>query len=275
MNELDPRLISVTVNVNGVNKTYSQGLAIVATGTKYGNALQNEAEITLTNLDKATQDYLLTVTSPYNKNTTPKIVSLYAGRQSYGTALIYSGNIVRSSVSQPPDIGVTLKCLTGNFYKGNILTRNQPGAASLSQISKQIAQDTGTILSFQATDRQIANYQFAGPALNQVGQLGSMGNVNAFVDDNTLVVKNAFVPRTGSVRVLNSSTGMIGIPEFTEQGIRVKFLVDNKTQLGGGLQIESSVYPAINGLYTIYKLGFNITSRDVPFYYIAEAAFRR
>ena len=68
---------------------------------------------------------------------------------------------------------------------------------------------------------------------------------------------------------------MIGIPEFTEQGVKVKFLVDNQTKLGGGIEIRSVQYPATNGQYSIYKLGFQIASREQPFYYIAEAARRR
>ena len=275
MNELDPRLVQVKIEVNGVEKTYSEGLAIVANGTKYANALQNECEITLNNLDKATQDYLLTETSPFNRNRTPKIVRLYAGRQSYGVALVYVGNIISSSVSQPPDIGVTLKCLTGNFIKGNVLSRNFPGSATLSQVSRQFASDNNLALNFQATDKNIGNVTFSGAASKQIELLGTMSNLNVYVDDSALIVKDAWIPLTGQLRVLDADSGMIGIPQFTEQGVKVKYLLDNKTTLGGALQIISRVYPAINGTYVIYKLNFEITSRDTPFYYTAEAAFRR
>ena len=275
MNALDPRIISVTIEVNGQSKTYSSPLNITANGTKYGNALQNECTVTIDNLDKETQDYLLTETSPYNRNFTPKTITVRAGRESYGTAIIYVGNIVTVTVGQPPDVRVTLKCLTGNFLKGNIISRNQPGAVALSFLSSQIAQDTNTVLNFQANDKSIANYQFGGGALNSVELLSQSGGINAFIDDNTLVVKNAFIPLTGTTRILSAETGMIGIPEFTEQGLKVKFLIDNQTKLGGGLQINSVQYPATNGNYVIYKLGFQIASRDTPFYYIAEAARRR
>ncbi len=196
-------------------------------------------------------------------------------RESYGTAVIYRGNIIKSVVSQPPDIGVTLSCLTGNFLKGNIITRNASGVTSFSQICAGISQNLGTVLDFQATDRNISNYSFGGGALNEVELLGSTGGVNAFIDDNTLIVKNAFIPLTGITRVLSAETGMIEIPVFTEQGIKVKMLLDNQTRLGGGLRITSNIYPAVNGEYVIYKLGFQISSRDTPFYYIAEAARRR
>lgn len=275
MQELDPRIIKITIQVNGINKTYSSPLALTANGTKYANALQNECEVVIENLDRATQDYILTETSPYNANRTPKTITVEAGRQSYGTAVIYRGNIVSAIVSQPPDIGITLKCLTGNFLKGNILTRNQPGQTTLRQLSTQISQDTNTLLNFQATDKNIANYSYGGAALKQVEVLGAMGGINVFIDDNVLVVKNAFVPLNNTLRILSAETGMIGIPEFTEQGIKVKFLLDNRTTLGGSLRIISKQYPATNGDYVIYKLGFQIASRDTPFYYVAEAARRR
>ena len=273
---LDPRIVVLNITINGKTKIYTASgdspLNITATGTKYANALQNEANITISNLDKATQDYILSETTPFNLNTTPKVVTLFAGRDSYGTAQIYSGNIVSSMVTQPPDIGISLKCLTGNFLKTRVITNNQPSQATLNQIGKKVSQDLNMALQFEATDKNIGNYNFAGSSLKQVQLLNSLGGINAFVDDNTLIMKNALVPLSGTTRILNADSGLIGIPEFTEQGLKATFLLDNKTRIGGGLQIESQIYPAINGNYVIYKLGFNITSREVPFYYIAEAA---
>lgn len=273
---IDPRIVSLSITVNGRTKIYtasgSNPFNISATGTKYANALQNESQITISNLDKATQDYILSETTPFNLSTTPKTAVLSAGRDSYGTAKIYTGNIVSSSVTQPPDIGIVLKTLTGNFLKSKVITNSQPASATLQAIGGQVAQQLNLAFQFEATNKNISNYNFAGSSLKQVQLLNSMGNINAFIDDNTLIMKNAFIPLNGTTRILNIDSGMIGIPEFTEQGLRVTFLLDNKTVIGGGLDIKSQVYPAINGLYVIYKLGFNITSRDVPFYYIAEAA---
>jgi len=272
---LNPRIVKVSIEINGKMKIYSDPIQLTANGTRYGNALQNECTVTLDNLDKETQDYLLTETSPYNLNRTPKRVIVEAGRQSYGVALIYVGNIVRAIVSQPPDITITLQCMTGNFQKGNMISRSQNGMVPLSQISAAIAQDLDVGLTYQATEKTISNYSYSGDALGQVELLNQMGAYNAFIDNNTLVVKNAFIPLNNSLRVLNASSGMIGIPEFTEQGIKVKFLLDNQTTLGSSLEIQSKQYPAANGTYVIYKLGFQIANRDTPFYFIAEAARRR
>lgn len=270
MQQLDERIVRVGIEVDGVLRVYQSPLKIIATGMKYANALQNEAEVKIANLDKNVIDYILTETSPFNLNKTPKRVTIEAGRVSTGVTQIFIGNIVSSSVGQPPDVELTLKCLTGNYDKGNIISRSQPGIAQLSQISQQVAGDLNVTLDFQATDKQISNYTYSGGALKQVEKLNDTGQVNAYIDDGVLVVKNLNLPLPGVITVLNLSTGMIGIPELTEQGIRVKFLLDGQTTLGGLLRVESIQEPAANGDYVVYKLGFEISTRDTPFYWIAE-----
>jgi hypothetical protein len=269
MDELDPRIVKVGIEIDGLIKTYD-GLAITASGIKYANGNQNEAEISIANLDKATRDYILTETSPFNKNRTPKRVILDVGRKSYGTSRIFVGDITASNISQPPDITLTLKALTADFQKGNVLARSEGPQTDLSLIAQNVAADLGLTLDFQAQNRKIANYSFTGGALKQVDKLGEAFGVVAYVDDNQLIVKDLNAPLRGRVRILTLETGMIGVPELTEQGVKVKFLIDNQTTLGSGLQITSVMNPAANGLWTIYKLGFELASRDTPFYYVAE-----
>lgn len=272
MSELDPRLLRIGIEVNGGLKFYDQGFAVRAVGTKFQSSTQNECEAVITNLDKATQDYILTETSPYNFNKTPKKLVVEAGRKSYGTFRVFTGEIISSKPSQPPDIAVMLRALTGAFLNGNVVSRNQPASTPLSKISQQIATDNNLALNFKATDKGIANYSYSGGSLNQIEYLSKMGLVNAYNDDETLVVKDQNVPANGSITIISKETGMIGIPELTELGVKVKFFIDNKTILGSAIQIISSIYPAANGIYYIYKLSFELASRDIPFYYIAEGS---
>lgn len=267
--ELDPRLLRIGIEIDGQLKLY-EGLAMTASGTKYANANQNECEVKITNLDQATRDYLLTETSPFNKNKRRKILTVEAGRKSTGYSLVFSGDITNAVGAQPPDITLTLKAATGDHAKGDIIATSQPGVTPLRNIAARVAQDLGASLTFEAKPKQISNYSFTGSKAKQIEQLGAMGRVNAFLDDNNLVVKDFNAPLEKRTRELSLDTGMIGIPEFTEQGIKVKMLFDNQTVLGGGIRVTSKLNPAANGLYTVFKLGFELASRDTPFYYIAE-----
>lgn len=268
--ELDPRLLRVGFEVDGRLKWYDQ-LQISASGTKFANPLQDECTVKISNLDKVTRDYILSETSPFNASRTPKRLIVEAGRVSTGYSRIFLGDITAASPSQPPDIAVTVKALTGNSKKGKIVANSQPATAQLQDVAKQVAGDLGASLRFEATPKQIGNYSFTGGALNQVGKLGEAGDVNAYLDGNVLVVKDGNVPLTGRTRILTAETGLIGIPETTEQGLKVKMLYDSQTTLGTGLIITSKIYPAVDGTYIVYKLAFDLANRDAPFYLTAEA----
>lgn len=270
MADIDPRLVRISVEINGQLKRFEQ-LALTARGTKYANANQNDCEVVITNLTSIARDYLLTETSPFNENRTPKRFVVEAGRASYGYSKIFEGTIASATPSQPPDIMLTIKALTGNDAKGNVVARTQPEQARLSAVAQQVANDLGATLVFEAQDKQLANYNFTGGALKQIDALGKAGGVNAYLDDGALVVKDADAPLSGTARVLDLDSGLVGIPEITEQGVKVKYLLDNTSRLGGLLRVRSKLNPAASGDYAIYKLGFDITSRDVPFYWIAEA----
>lgn len=265
--------IIIGITVNGILKQYQAPLEITARGIKFANQNQNEAEVTITNVDKQTQDYLLTETSPYNLNTTPKILTIDAGLSYNGmpqTSRIYVGNIVSAKVSQPPDVKLTLRCLTGNHKKGQISSLSEPPTVKLSKIAKDIAGQLGLALNFDAEDKEISNYNFTGSALKLVNTLGLLSNVDAFIDDEILVVKRSSLPLTGPTKLVDMQNGMIGIPDITERGLRVTFLLDNQTRVGSLLRVNSVMYPAVNGDYIIYKLAFDLATRDTPFYYIAD-----
>lgn len=270
MAELDPRIVRVGIEIRGELRFY-EGLAISASGEKFANANQNETTVKIANLARDVRDYLLTECSPFNANRTRKKLILEVGRESYGTFVLYTGDITNATGGQAPDIWIELKCLTADFDKGNIIARSSPGMILLSKLSKQVADDLGLALSFEATDKQVSSYAFTGGALRQVDRLASMGNVSAYIDDTRLIVKNRNAPMSGVARLLNIDTGLVGKPEFSEQGVKVKYLIDNVSRLGGELVLESITEPAASGRYEIYKLSFDVASRDNPFYYIAEA----
>lgn len=269
---VDPRVVRVGVTINDELRIY-EGLAITAQGSKYASATQNETTIKIANLDKLARDFLATEGTPFNrvKDRPRQKVFIEAGRISTGVARIFVGDITLANLAQPPDIWTVIKAVTGQFQKGNVISTNEPAISSLSSIAKKSAGSLGVSLQFEADDKQIANYGFTGAAEKQIGKIADLGNVDAFLDDETLVVKNSNAPLSGRFRIVSAANGMVGMPEFTDFGVKVRFLFDIQTKIGDELEIQSEVYPAANGRYIIYKLDFDIANRDNPFYYIAEA----
>lgn len=267
---LDLRRVRVGIEINGQINWY-EGLKVKATGTKYANPTQNDCTVVITNLKRQTRDYLVTEASPFNSNPTPKRLILEAGRVSTGVSQIFIGDIVSAEPSEPPDIELTIVAKTANASKGKLTAKSGDANSKLSTIAKSIADDIGVDLDFQATDKNIGNYTHSGPELKQVELLQQAGGVSAYIDDKKLVVKDAKLALNAKMRVLNKNSGMVGVPKPTEKGLKVIYLIDKDSIIGGGLRLQSQINPAANGDYVITQLAFDITTHDTPFFYTALA----
>lgn len=268
---IDLRAIRVGIEVSGQMHYYAalDQMHVKATGTKYANASQNDCTVTLSNLKRETRDFLLTETSPYNKNKTPKQLIVEVGRVSTGLFKIYHGDIISAEPSSPPDVDITLKAKTGNASYGKVISTSAQGMSKLSVISNTVANDIGVTLDFQATDKNIANYTYTGGALGQVNRLAEAGGVRAFIDDERLIVQDYNEPTKGRIKILNKNSGMVGIPKSTEKGVTVNYLIDGESVLGGLLRLESEFNASINGDYKIDQLKFDVDSHDDSFFYQA------
>jgi hypothetical protein len=265
---LDLRRIRVGIEISG-RIQYYEGLRVKVNGTKYANPTQNDCTVVISGLATDTRNYILTETSPFNDNRTPKRIIVEVGRVSTGLFKLFVGDIVSSEPSAPPDLDITIKAKTQNAQAGNVIAGSGGANSRLSALSSKVASDLGLALDFQAQDKNIGNYAHNGAALKQVNKLQEMGGVVAYIDDDRLVVKDAGKPLSGRVRILSKDTGMVGIPKATEKGVKVQFLIDPDTVLGGALRIQSKLNPALNGDYLITQLAFDAQSHETPFFYTA------
>lgn len=268
---IDPRLLQVGITINNKLKIYKD-LAINVTGAKYASATQNETVIKIANLDKETRDFLATEGTPFNRINQQKRQKVFieAGRKSTGVVRIFTGDITLVTLAQPPDIWTTIKAITCQFQKGDILATEEGPTSNLSTICKKAADKLGLSLKFEATDIQIANYGYTGSATKQIEKIAQLGNIDAYIDDDLLIVKDKNAGIKGAIRLISSNTGMIGMPVFTDFGVKVRTLFDIYLKVGQQVKIKSEFYPAANGIYNVFKLNFNLANRDTPFYYDIE-----
>lgn len=269
--QLDLRRIRIGIEILGRINWY-EGLRVKVSGTKYANPTQNDCAVTITGLNMATRDYLLTETSPFNQNRTPKRLIVEVGRVDTGLFQLFIGDIISAEPGPPPDLDLTIKAKTQNAQSGNVISTSAGALVQLSELARRVANDIGVTLEFEAQDKNIANYSHSGAALAQVKRLAEIGGVAAYIDDDRLVVKDAGRPLSGRVRILSKDTGMVGIPKGTERGVNVQFLIDPETALGGALRIQSELNKSLNGDYVITQLGFDAQSHDTPFFYTAQAS---
>lgn len=268
MVDIDQRLLRVTLRDENRVREFS-GIAIAAEGYKYAGIGGGRCTISLTNLTREAVNQIATETSPYNQFRNPLSVTLEAGRESFGYTLVFLGDTYRSSVGQPPDTSIDIRCITGFSRSGTILSIDSVENRTLSNLSQDISNRLGLTLDFQANDKILRNFSFSGALSDLPEELESVGGIDVFEDGGRLIVRNKNEAVTGRGPVLTSSD-IIGIPEQTEQGAKVTFFFTPTAQVGGPIRIESTRYPYLNGDYQILKLSFQLTNRDTAFYYTAD-----
>jgi len=116
----------------------TSGSTFASRARKWRAPRRTSARITISNLKRDVRNYLPTETSPFNPNRTPKRLYVDVGESRPGLQRIFVGEIVQSVPSQPPDIGLTLKALTGAYSRGFIIALEfRPGRKSRCRPSRR------------------------------------------------------------------------------------------------------------------------------------------
>lgn len=273
---LDDRLLRITIFLGSdrTDKYVFENLSMSAVGTKHSSVIQNVAEIRIANIDKDVRDRLLTEGTPFArlKNIPENSILIEAGRKSTGLIEIFEGDITVVNVTQAPDIWLTMTAITGQHRKYISESISQNASSKFSVIAKEIADNMGLALNFKADDKDVSNFSFSGDLETVMRSLGKISfGVDAWVDHRTLTVLPRNYTGVLSVTEISIDTGMVGIPEFIDFGIRCTVLLSSNIELGQEINLKSNSYPATNGRYQVFKLSFNLANRDNPFYYIIDA----
>ena len=268
----DNRIVKVSLEFEDGISTF-EGLAITANGRKYNNEIMNECQCNIYNLTKDQRNYILRRTSPLLITKTPIKMMLDVGRESYGTFRLFNGMVNLSNTTQPPDIGLSLFALTNSYAQGIITGSTQAAQSSLKTIAQSIATANGLTLDFdesQVTDKQIENFSHSGSVASQIKKLNEIGNVIAFIDNETLILLDSNKTKKGEARIISAATGMVGIPTLTQNGVIVKMMLDNSVELGSLITVQSEMLPPANGDYKVIKIDFEVASREPAFWYTLE-----
>jgi len=272
----DERVIKVGVTIGG-KTTYYENLDIRASGEVLFEGVPGVCDIRISNLTVDQRNELLTKSSPlYVRGTGQQVIQsefaevvLEVGRKSYGTFILYQGQVYASAASQPPDIAVLLKSVNSLTPLARTEAVSFGAQEKLSVICRKIAQLFGAELVFEASDRYVANFAYTGDVFHNLQKINRIGGIKAAYDSGAkqIIVINSSGARRGDVKKINQNTGMVGVPQVSSEGVFVQTLCDRDILIGGAVEIESVINPAANGRFTVASIGFDVANRDQPFYY--------
>ncbi len=232
----------------------------------------SDAKISIANLSKEDVEYLTTYTSPYVDQSKKKRINIFAGYESTGVGMIFSGDIYSALPEGLPDTWLNIEAKTEYYNQQNIITFSQ-GSISTKNIATSIANELGCDLVWRSKSQKIIDsFNFSGAKTKLINRLNQLDNFYAYIDNNVLYVvdKNEEAPSTtkqsGTIKIINADSGLIGLPQPDEYGVKIKILLDPSVALADWFKLESKRLPIVNGFYQVYEMTYDFATREPQYY---------
>lgn len=236
----------------GFDTVRVSGLRVTASVTRSGGAQMSELSMRVfgLSLDVMNKLTILNILRQYDarRNT----VTFSAGDDD-GTAVCFMGNIVEAwaDISQP-EAAMYVRAATGYLdLLQPVAPTSYQGSVDAAFILSGLAARMNPPLTLEnsGVSVQLSNPYLDGTLLEQIRAVAQAGNFNCVIDDVTqrLAIWPEGGTRQGLRTVIGPSTGMVGYPTYTQNGIQLTMLYNPAIAFGTEIQVESQLLPAAGG----------------------------
>lgn len=172
-------------------------------------------------------------------------VILQAGYEEGGYGVIFDGEIVQARIGRENAVDTYYDILAAEGYSASQAVMNATLAAgtSINDSAKAAAVASGYPLeAYQFDPKAILprGQVLYGMARDVLHNTVATSGHTYFFDRGRIVIVPLQGFKPGKAVVLNSNTGMIGWPEQTQEGIRVRCLLNPLLELGGRFKIDNA-----------------------------------
>lgn len=270
---MDKRICYVQIQTPSGDKEI-RNISIKGRITRKMSETGSTAKISIANLSREDVEYLTTYTSPYVDQSKKKRINVFAGYESTGVGMIFSGDIYSALPEGLPDTWLNIEAKTEYFNQQNIITLSQ-SKMNTKSIASIVANQLNLALVWRSkSEKFIDAFNFTGAKTKLLNRLNQLDNFTAFVDNGSLLVidSNEQPPETSStkkagyIKLINANSGMIGIPQPDEHGVKIKVLLDPAFNLGDWFKLESERLPIVNGFYQVYEMTYDFATREPQYY---------
>lgn len=259
--------------------------------TYLGNTLiPKDARFTIDNLSESDIKYITRNTDFYlNRLTTDEAlkdgsksahIEFYCGYEG-NVRKIFDGNVQKATPTGQPDTTVEITAWTTLDLMGRSIQ------VSMNKVSFYNLIDTAVdMCGFELSmseelknstpmQQTIDNFSFTGSLLDFLFKAINAITGNNMIKDQiifTIFCKVVYVGwldktnTTSGIKLINSQTGLVGIPEPTEIGIDLRTLIDVSIMPQNTIRLESKILSIYNGLYNVINTRYHGSTRENDYY---------
>lgn len=273
----NPALLNNVKVIEGLNVRFSVKIFSQA-------GLPSEATIDVYNLNDKDLQYLTTTVDTQTQK--QNLFQLYAGYEG-DVKLIYSGQIMQAVPDSYPDVILSIRGISGAKWWGHNI-QLQSSKLTVMGLIERAAQAMGYTINIDQRLRRnnvllntvVDEFSFSGSPMRllEIAQ-EKMGGITT--DKDTVFISvvndqiNVWSPatqETDSILLINAQSGMIGLPQPTPGGCKVKILLNNSIKTGDIVQVQSTRVTPVNGIYYVISITHEGELRGNNWYTTLECA---
>ena len=180
-------------------------------------------------------------------------VTLEAGYQNGKFDLIYKGRILSCrAIKEHTDVIMRIEAQSGLFVLDSYISSLSTGGKLVSDITNDVLSSTSGL---EGADVEPITVTIPRPVAlvgNEMAVLQTYTKGNAIVDNEKVIVLSDNKTIDGEIRVIDDSTGLLGVPEREQVTLTVKCIFEPRIKVGQGLEIKSKVAPEFDGQYKVW-----------------------
>lgn len=260
----------------GANTKVIRGLPVKVEIQRPGFPARDNAKISITGINQEDLDALTFLAFRPLTFAQNNKVSIFAGDEKEGMSLAFMGDIVTSvpNYNAAPDVVLEIEAMAG-YYAGLLAVPPYTfkGSIPAASVLEQVCNEAGFVFVNEGETKSILNPYLKGSPVQKIISLANSYDLNIVLNGETLTLKTA-EGNTQVVAVLSSSSGMIGYPDFTSNGIKVKSEFLPQVQVGNQIEVKSIV-PKASGRWNITSLSHSLGAHmdNAPWFTTIDAIY--
>lgn len=136
------------------------------------------------------------------------------------------------------------------------------GQQSASEIVSMLAQKTGKTFRNDGVEAMLSDCIVTGDPITKMRSIADSVGADLLIDDDEIVLLPRGKKReTGGIPLVSASTGMVGYPTFSAQGIQATSYFRPDLKIGAAVRLESIV-PSASGVWKIISLTHELTANN-------------
>lgn len=174
-------------------------------------------------------------------------VTLQAGYRDGGFGVIFKGTIKQVRIGRDSQTDTYLDIFAADSdeqYNFGMVNKSVAAGTSpkaqTDMIAQEMGAEVGDVQYDTALQSNIRGKVLYGMARSQLRNLARSGKSSWSLQNGKVVVSPLTGYTKGQAVVLNSQTGMVGLPEQTEDGIKIMCLLNPRIAIGTQVQIDQN-----------------------------------